>query len=146
LQDTFDLQDEALLKASGALTGGIGGLAGTCGSMIGAILVLGSVCGRGRQEGDDGMLKLGKSVWQAADFYKWFQREKGTVNCRELITRYGNGVFYDFGDPEQSRAAWDAGVGDKCVEQVQMIAAKAAEMLWDELHKKSDGKRAGRRH
>jgi hypothetical protein len=135
LQDTFDLKDEALLKASGALTGGIGGMADTCGSMIGATLILGSVCGRGRQDGDNGMPKLGKSVRQAADFYRWFQGEKGTVNCRELITGYGKGTFYDFGDREQAKAAWEAGVGQKCVEQVQMVAAKAAEILWDELHK-----------
>jgi hypothetical protein len=135
LQDTFDLKDEALLKASGALTGGIGGLADTCGSMIGATLMLGSVCGRGRQDSDEGMPKLGKSVRQAADFYRWFKKEKGTVNCRRLITRFGNGVFYDFGDPEQARAAWEAGVGQKCVELVQDNVAKAAGILWDELHK-----------
>jgi hypothetical protein len=135
LQDTFDLKDEALLKASGALTGGIGGMADTCGSMIGTTLILGAVCGRGRQdEGAAGMKKLGKSIRQAADFYKWFKGEKGTVNCRELITGYGNGTFYDFGDPEQAKAAWEAGVGQKCDEQIQMVVGKAAEMLWDELY------------
>jgi len=134
LQDTFDIKDDILLKASGALTGGIGGLADTCGSMIGATLVLGSVCGRGRQDGEAGMPKLAESIRQAADFYKWFKGEKGTVNCRELITGYGNGVFYDFGDPEQAKAAWENGVAQKCDEQVQMIAAKATEILWDELH------------
>jgi hypothetical protein len=134
LQDTFDLKDEALLKASGALTGGIGGLADTCGSMIGASLVLGSVCGRGRQDSEKGMEKLGESVRQAADYYVWFRGEKGTVNCREIITRYGNGTFYDFGNPEQAQAARECGVFDKCVELVQDNAAEAAEILWDELH------------
>jgi hypothetical protein len=134
LQDTFDLKDEALLKASGALTGGIGGLADTCGSMIGATLVLGSVCGRGRQDGDDGMPKLGESIRQAADFYKWFKGEKDSVNCRQIVTRYGNGTFYDFGDPEQAKAGMEAGVFDKCIELVQDNAAKAADILWDELY------------
>ncbi len=129
------MKDEALLKASGALTGGIGGLADACGSMIGATLILGAVCGRGRQDdGDKGMEKLGESIRQAADYYRWFKRENGTVNCRRLLTRFGNGTFYDFGDPEQARAAWDAGVGQKCVELVQKNAARAAETLWDELH------------
>lgn len=134
MQDTFDLKDEALLKASGALTGGIGGLADTCGSMIGATLVLGSVCGRGRQDGEEGMPKLGKSVRQAADFFIWFKGETGTVNCREIITRHGNGTFYNFGDPEQGKAAREAGVFDKCVALVQNNAAEAAEILWDELY------------
>jgi C_GCAxxG_C_C family probable redox protein len=131
LQDTFDLKDEALLKASGALTGGIGGLADTCGSMIGATLILGSVCGRGR--GDD-MAKLQESIRQAADYYIWFKEQMGTVNCRDIVTKYGNGTFYDFGDPAQARAAWEAGVAQKCVELVQNNATKAAEILWDELH------------
>jgi hypothetical protein len=138
LQDTFDLKDEALLKASGALTGGIGGLADTCGSMIGATLVIGSVCGRGRaDEGDKdkGMGKMGQSVRQAADFYIWFKENRDTVNCRNIITEFGNGTFYNFGDPKQAKAAWEAGVGQKCVELVQDNVAEAAEILWDELHK-----------
>jgi len=128
------LKDEALLKASGALTGGIGGLADTCGSMIGATLVLGSVCGRGRQDGEKGMPKLFESVKQAADFYIWFKGEKDTVNCRKIITRHGNGTFYDFGNPEQGKAAREAGVFDKCVELVQNNATEAAEILWDEFN------------
>jgi C_GCAxxG_C_C family probable redox protein len=134
LQDTFDLKDEALLKASGALTGGIGGLADTCGSMIGAALVLGSVTGRGRDDAEKDMSKLGKSIRQAADFYNWFKGKEGTVNCREIITRHGNGTFYNFGNPEQAQAARDCGVFDKCVELVQDNVAEAAEILWDELH------------
>jgi hypothetical protein len=131
LQDTFDLKDEALLKASGALTGGIGGLADTCGSMIGATLILGSVCGQGR---DDGMPKLAESMRQAADYYIWFKGQMGTVNCRDIVTKYGNGTFYDFGNPAQAKAAWEAGVAQKCAELVQNNAAKAVEILWDELH------------
>ncbi|MCK4863632.1 MAG: C_GCAxxG_C_C family protein [Dehalococcoidales bacterium] len=133
------MKDEALLKASGALTGGIGGLADTCGSMIGASMILGSVCGRGRQDVEKGREKLGKSVRQAADFYHWFKGETGTVNCREIITRHGNGTFYNFGDPEQGKAAREAGVFDKCVALVQKIAAKAAEMLWDIIEEEKKG-------
>jgi C_GCAxxG_C_C family probable redox protein len=137
LQDTFDLKDEALLKASGALTGGIGGLADTCGSMIGATLVLGSVCGKGRQDADDekGLKKLFESVGRAADFFNWFKEEHGTVNCHDIVTNYGNGTFYDFGIPEESKLAREAGVFDKCVEHVQKNVTKAAEILWDEFYK-----------
>ena|GEM_PF-4321617 len=135
MQDTFDLKDEALLKASGALTGGIGGLADTCGSMIGATLVLGSVCGRGRaDEGEKGAAKLWQSVRQAADYFIWFKGKRGTVNCRNIITEHGNGTFYNFGNPQEAKAAWDAGVTQKCIELVQDNAAEAAEILWDELH------------
>jgi C_GCAxxG_C_C family probable redox protein len=135
LQDTFDLKDEALLKASGALTGGIGGLADTCGSMIGAAMVLGSVYGRGHNdEGEKGMRKLGESIRLAADFFIWFKGKQGTVNCRDIITKHGNGKFYNFGIPEEAQAARETGVFDKCVELVQNNAAEAADIIWDELH------------
>ena len=130
------MKDEALLKASGALTGGIGGQSDTCGSMIGASMIIGSVCGKGRQDSDDekGIQKLFESVMRAAKFFNWFKEEHGTVNCREIITYYGNGVFYDFGIPEESKLAREAGVFDKCIEHVQKNVTKAAEILWDELH------------
>jgi hypothetical protein len=135
LQDTFDLKDDALLKASGALTGGIGGLADTYGSMIGATMVLGSVFGRGHNdEGEKGMRKLGESIRQAADFFIWFKGKQGTVNCRDIITKHGNGKFYNFGIPEEAQAARETGVFDKCVELVQDNVAEAADIIWDELH------------
>jgi C_GCAxxG_C_C family probable redox protein len=135
LQDTFGLEDEALLKASGGLTGGIGGLYDVCGSMLGAILVLGAVCGCGRHEGMNNMDKLFESGKQAADYYLWFKGENGTVNCRDMITKHGKGVFYDYRDREQFMAAIEAGVLDRCRETVQDNTAKAAEILWDLLHK-----------
>ena len=52
LQDTFDMQDDNMLKAAGAITGGIGGMADTCGSLISGALMLGAVCGAGRNDGD----------------------------------------------------------------------------------------------
>jgi hypothetical protein len=129
------MKDDILLKASGALTGGIGGLADTCGSMIGATLILGAVCGRGRQDVENGIEKLGESTKQAADFYRWFKEDTGAVTCRDIVTRFGNGVFYDFGDPEQAKAAFEAGVAQKCVQHVQKVVTKATEILWNELHK-----------
>ena len=140
LQDTFDLKDEALLKASGALTGGIGGRAETCGAMIGVTLVLGAVCGMGRNDGDNGIPKLYEAVRQAAEFVKWFRTEKGCVSCNQILIMNANGVIYDFTDPEQLQAAMEAGVLDKCREVVQNTTGKAAELLWDELHKSLPGK------
>lgn len=130
------MKDDSLLKASGAMTGGIGGRADTCGSMIGACLILGAVCGRGWQdEGEKGMEKLMESIKQAADFYRWFKEDTGAVTCRDIVTKFGNGVFYDFGDPAQAKAAFEAGVTQKCIQHVQKVVTKATEILWDELYK-----------
>jgi Putative redox-active protein (C_GCAxxG_C_C) len=136
LQDTFDMKDETLLKAAGALTGGIGGKHDACGSLLGSTLILGSVYGRGRKdEGDKGIAKIQKSIKQAGDFYKWFKGEQGTATCREIVTKFGNGVFYDFGIPEQAKAGSEAGVVDKCNKLVQDSVSRVTEILWDERHK-----------
>ena len=135
LQDTFDLQDEPLLKAASALTGGIGGRAETCGAMIGAVMMLGSVCGMGRNDGDNGLTKLYESMYQAGDFFIWFKAQNGCITCSEILTQNAGGVHYDFTDREQVIAAVEAGVLEKCKGLAQIIAGKAAEILWDELHK-----------
>ena len=135
LQDVFDLRDEALLKASGALTGGIGARTDTCGSMIGAILVLGSVCGGGRNDGDNCIPKMFEAMAQAEKYYLWFKGEMGCVTCHDILTKFAGGGEHDFTDRAQVLAAIEAGVLAKCRPVVQNNAGKAAEMLWDELHK-----------
>ena len=135
LQDVFDLKDEALLKASGALTGGIGARTDTCGSMIGAILVLGSVCGGGRNDGDNCIPKIFDAMSQAEKYYLWFKGEMGCVTCHDILTKHAGGGKHDFTDLEQLRVAIETGVLAKCRPVVQNSAGKAAEMLWDELHK-----------
>jgi C_GCAxxG_C_C family probable redox protein len=136
LQDTFDLQDETLLKAAGAITGGIGGMADTCGSMISAAMMVGSVCGCGRNEGDNALEKLHYSMMRARFIYDWFKHQRGTVNCNEILIGFSGGAYSDFSDPVQFAAAYDTGIFIKCRDVVAENAAKAAELVWDELHKK----------
>jgi C_GCAxxG_C_C family probable redox protein len=135
LQDVFDLKDEALLRASGALTGGIGGRTDTCGSMIGAILVLGAVSGGGRLDGENCVPKIFKTAEWAAEYFKWFKGKRGSVNCHDILTKFAGGVEYDFTDREQLIVAIEAGVLEKCHDVVQDNAGQAAGLLWDEVHK-----------
>lgn len=140
IQETFDLNDEAMLKASGAITGGIGGMADACGSMIGSCLMVGSVCGAGRNEGLDLIDKLHYVMDKARDFYNWFRQQKGSVRCNDILTVNAGGVHYDFTDRAQIIKAIEAGVLAKCDTVVGNNAAKAAEMMWEEMHRKR-GKR-----
>jgi C_GCAxxG_C_C family probable redox protein len=135
LQDVFGLKDETLLKASGALTGGIGGQTDTCGSMIGATLVLGAVYGGGRTDGENCVPKIFEAARQAAEYYKWFKAKMGTANCHDILTVFAGGVQYDYTNREQLIVAIEAGVLEKCHSVVQDNAGKAAAILWDELHK-----------
>lgn len=144
LQDTFDLQDESLLKGSGALTGGIAGMADTCGSMISVALILGSVCGCGRNEGDKTIEKLHYSMDRAREFYEWFKLQKGCTTCNTILNENAGGVHYDFTDRQQIIAAIEAGVLEKCKDVVANNAAQAAGMLWEELHENTTHR--GKKH
>lgn len=116
------------------MTGGIGGMADACGTLLGATQMLGSISGPGRQD-EQGMPKLGNSIKLAADFYNWFKEKRGSTSCRDIVTEFGNGKFYDFGDPKQAKEAFEKGVTQKCDQMAADNAARAAEMLWDELHR-----------
>ena len=126
MQDTFGIKDDTLLKAAGGFTGGIGGQNDVCGACIGACMMLGAAFGRGRQ---DDMPKLGASIMQSGEFYKWFEKEFGTVKCRELLTEFGDGIFYDLRDP--SHAEQVKKVMEKCDLLVEKAAAHAAEIIYE---------------
>jgi C_GCAxxG_C_C family probable redox protein len=135
LQDAFGLYDETLLKAAAGLTGGIGGMNDACGSLLGASLMFGAVFGRGNQDLND-KTRLGESMTAVGKLYKWYEKEFGSANCRNICTRYGGGVFYDRNVPWQFELMQAAGIHEKCAVMAQKTAAKAAEMIWDGTHKK----------
>ena len=119
------MEDDALLKAAGGLTGGIGGQNDTCGALIGSCLMLGAACGRGRQ--DESMEKLVASIMQSGRFYNWFKDKYGSSSCRDILTVFGDGVFYDLHNPEEAEQAQKA--MKKCDILIQEAAARAAEMI-----------------
>jgi len=134
LQDTFDIKDDSVFKAAGAMTGGIGGMQDACGSLLGASLMFGLVMGRGISEYAN-KEKLGESMMATAQLYKWFEKEFGSPTCKDIRTKFGGGVYYDYRIPWQAELAKTACVHEQCVEMVGKAASRAAEMLWDALHK-----------
>jgi C_GCAxxG_C_C family probable redox protein len=139
LQDTFDWQDDNLLKASGAFTGGIGGMADTCGSLSAVAMLLGMVYGAGRHDGLDAMDKMAFTGHLAREYFNWFRKKWGTVNCNQILINL-TGVKRDYSDPHQFMLAAEEGVLDKCTGVVEENVAKAAEMIWEALHKKKGNK------
>lgn len=125
----LDMKDESVLKASGALTGGIGGKADACGSLLGSSMMIGMAMGMGRE--GKSMDRMFPCVIKTAEFYDWFVKEFESSKCRDIITRFGNGTFYDFGIPEQAKAGTEAGVLAKCDDLIQRSVTKAASMILD---------------
>ena len=137
LQDVFDMREDKLFKAASGLSGGIGEMRDTCGALLGPCLMLGMVYGRGRDELEN-QEKMNESYIPVAKLYKWFEKEYGSTTCKEIITRHGNGVYYDATVPWQRKLAREAGVFKKDNDLVGRSAARAAEMIWDALHQEEE--------
>jgi hypothetical protein len=57
---------------------------------------------------------------------------------------FSGGAYKDLSDPVQFAAAYETGIFAKCKDVVAENAAKAAELVWDELHKKRIGEGGGK--
>ena len=102
-----------------------------CGALLGASLMLGLKYGREREE-IDSLEKLDNSCLTIAKLYKWFEKEFGSVMCREIRAKM-LGVHYDLKIPWQFELAGESGQFEKCAELVGKTAARTAEMLWDAI-------------
>ena len=131
MQDVFDMRDDNVFKAASGLTAGIGKMQDTCGSLLGASMMLGLKYGREREEIDN-FEKLESSLLPVGKLYKWFEREFGSATCRDIRTKFF-GVHYDLKIPQQRKLAYEAGLAEKCGELVGKTAARTAEMLWDAI-------------
>ncbi len=124
--------DDSVVKAASGLAGGIGRMDDVCGGLLGASLMLGAYAGRGREELEN-KEKLDNACVLVGKLYKWFEKEFGSVNCREIRTRFAGGVYYDSKVKWQAELAKEAGIPDKCVDLTAKAAAKTTEMLWDAI-------------
>ena len=139
LQDVFDMRDDSVFKAASGLHGGIGFMHDTCGVLIGAGMMLGVKYGRSREE-TNRMEEIERPDIPVGKIYKWFEREFGTVKCREISTKHSGGIFYDTSVPWQQELAMEAGMYDKCDELIRKAVTKTAEMLWDAIEAEKNKK------
>ncbi len=128
LQDVLGVGDDALFKASHALSaGGAVTTTGSCGALVGALLAVSSVHGRERAAFADGPhhegFEQGKRVIDA------FVAEFGSPLCADVQTLL-MGRSFDMWD-EDDFAAFEAAGGhtDKCTRVVATAARIAAEVL-----------------
>jgi hypothetical protein len=134
LQDVLGLEDDAVLRASAAMTGGIGGQRDACGGLLGAALMFGEVHGRDRATMAD-KAKLGELMPRVGRLYKWYEQQFGSATCLDIKTAFGDGVYYDSNVPWQQELAKAAGVPGKCSDLVVETVAYMVDQLWDEVKK-----------
>jgi C_GCAxxG_C_C family probable redox protein len=138
LMETLNITDSSVFKAASGLHGGIGGMGDVCGSLLGASLILGLMCGSGPEEScklkaeeTDKPGAMDVPTQLVGQLYKWFRKEFGSVKCRIVRARFERGLNQDINakglTPEEKQAALFA----RCDELTAKTAARATEILWD---------------
>jgi C_GCAxxG_C_C family probable redox protein len=135
LQDALNIRNDDIFKAATGLAGGGGGtLDGSCGSYVGAIMVLGSLLGRGR----DNFVSLDQTVgFRTLELVRKFRekyiQEYGSVVCRNIQTKTLGRPYYIVDPDEMAKFEAAGGHGDKgCPEVVGKAAKWMAELIEEE--------------
>jgi C_GCAxxG_C_C family probable redox protein len=132
IQQVSGLKNDELVKALSGFSGGIGGIQSVCGALTGSALALGLKYGRdvktmqGPQE--ISMQKQEECIEQVARLAKWFEREFGSINCRDLRKSH-MGTDLGMGVPWQQEWANSLGMGERCKEIVAKTARRTLMML-----------------
>lgn len=133
LQDAFGIRNDDIFKASTALAGGAG-LAGDsgCGAYSGAILMMGHLVGRERDDFADPEGVRYKSHEMARRLRERFVEAYGTVICRDIQSKTLGRPFY-LPDPDEAEKFREAGAYDHTCPMVVGRAARwAAEIILEE--------------
>ena len=129
LQDQLDLEDGAILKALTPFPG-IALRGETCGAVIGSLMALGLVFGRGREELDDWQAYL-NSLPPARRFCRRFEKEFGSTMCGDIVEKEF-GRRFNLADPVESMTWINCGAIEKCGAVISKGVQLAAEIILSE--------------
>ncbi len=133
IQDALDIRNDLLFKSATSLSGGIGLMGdGGCGAYTGAILVLGSLVGRERDNFSDPGGIRHKTYQLTRRFREKFIQEFGSVVCFYIQNRI-LGRYYHLPDPQEYEKFHKAGAHDiHCPEVVGKSARWMTEIILEE--------------
>jgi len=133
LQDAFDIRNDDIFKAATGLAGGSGRATdGSCGAYGGAILILGFLLGRDRDNFADPEGIRFRTLELVRKFRDKYIQEYGSVVCRDIQTKVLGRPYY-LADPDEYEKFHDAGAHDVyCPEVVGKSARWMAELILEE--------------
>ena len=137
LKEQFGLEDGAILKALTPLTG-IAERGETCGAVIGSLMALGLIYGRGQNKLDD-WEAYRDSLIPTGKFCRLFEEEYGSTMCSD-IQKVKFGRSFHLTDPEDLALFQAAGATEKCSAVVRKAVQIAAGIILDgTVSRKSSG-------
>jgi C_GCAxxG_C_C family probable redox protein len=127
LGEGFELDDsDAILKALTPFPG-IALRGETCGAVIGSLMALGLVYGRGREKLDD-FSSYQRSLPSARRFCRRFEAELGSTMCADIVEA-AFGKRYDLADPIEAMEWMNDGAEEKCGTVIRKSVRMAAEII-----------------
>lgn len=124
LQDTFDLDGDAILKALTPFPG-IALRGETCGAVVGSLMAVGLVYGRDDLEDWPGYLG---ALPPARRFTRRFEERNASTECRAILEAK-LGRRFNLADPADSMKYVQAGGPEACGEVVAGAVQMAAELI-----------------
>ena len=126
--DALGVQNDDIFKAAAGLADGVGLTGdGHCGALSGGVLAIGYFFGRNKEEFSD-MMKLVKANLLSKKLHDRFVKKYGTCRCADLQTSFF-GRFYNLYNPEEMKAAMQAGMLETCSTLVGEVARMTTEII-----------------
>jgi C_GCAxxG_C_C family probable redox protein len=126
--NALGIWNDDVFKAGSGLADGLG-LTGdcTCGSLIGASMVISYLFGREYKEFED-MYAPMKSYSLVKKLYQLYKEKYGSCRCYD-VQESGMGRTFNLWDPKELKEAFKSGMMEHCSDLVGNIAAKATELI-----------------
>ncbi len=129
--EALGVEDEGVFKAATGLADGVGLTGdGHCGALSGGAMAISYFFGRSREEFGDMMKQLHACIL-SKKLHDRFVEKYGTCRCTNIQEKTF-GRFYNLYDTEEMKAAFKAGLPDKCSTLVGETARMAAEIILGE--------------
>jgi len=129
--EALGVEDEGVFKAATGLADGVGLTGdGHCGALSGGAMAISYFFGRSLEEFPDMMKQLHACIL-SKKLHDQFVEKYGTCRCCNIQEKTF-GRFYNLYDPEEMKAAFKAGLPDKCSTLVGETARMATQIILDE--------------
>jgi C_GCAxxG_C_C family probable redox protein len=131
LSEQFELEGAGVLKALTPLPG-IAERGETCGAVIGPLMAMGLLYGRGKNQLHD-WEAYRESLVPSGKFCANFEKTFGSTLCRDIqADQFGRS--FDLNQPEELREFQAAGATAKCSEVARKSVRMAAEIILNDLN------------
>lgn len=128
LQEVLGIADQGSFRAASPLSGGVALAGEVCGALLGALMAIGLILGRGRLEPTSQSADYARAMEVARRVFDAFGEELGTVRCRDLHVKLF-GRVYNLRNPEEWREFVESGARLKCSGLCAIAARLAVEAL-----------------